>query len=313
MKISGALMLLVLALMATPSQVFAGITFPQNGSSLTYASFVTAKTAQGNITAASTDSYSFQQTGNQWNVTETITGKITCSPPAAQLSVRFLTTSDIMGANSIVSNDPNVVIKVSYVVQDRVVQSTPIGSNVPAGYSAKCTVGGSDVASISQATPALYASGFRYYVLFYVQPTGVAAGSSVPVAIMSSTISGVQNVTVLNTSRPALVGTITGIIGGTLYWDRDSGILLLEESTSSTQSDRMLLTYSTVPIPEFELSQIVAIVTTTIALFALAVNRKRPRSTSRRLSGPEISHLSSPGISWIFVIWHMSFSFSSLG
>ena len=127
MKIRNALMLLVLALVATPTQVFAGIIFPQNGLSLTYASFVTAKTSQGNITAASTDSYSFQQTGNQWNVTERITGKITCFPQAAQLSVRFRTTSDIMGANSIVSNDPNIDLKVSYVVQDRVVESTPIG------------------------------------------------------------------------------------------------------------------------------------------------------------------------------------------
>ncbi len=294
MKISSASMLLVLALVATPSQVFASMTFPQNGSSLTYASFVTSKTSQGNITAASTDSYSFQQTGSQWNVTERITGKITCSPQAAQLSVRFRTTSDIMGANSIVSNDPNIDIKVSYVVQDRVVESTPIGSNVPAGYSAECTVGGIDVAAVSQATPALYVSGFRYYVLLYIQTAGVAVGSSVPVAIMTSTISGIQNVIVLNTSRPAFVGTITGITSGSLYWDRDSGILLSEESTSSTQSERMLLTYSTVPIPEFELSQIIAIVTTTITLFALAVNRKRPHSSSRRLSVPIISYLSSP-------------------
>jgi hypothetical protein len=250
------------------------MTFPQNGSTLTYATLTTAQTLQGNITATSTDSYNFQQIGTQWNVTEMITGKIICSPPAAQLSVRFRTTSDLMGTNSIVSNDPNIDIKVSYVVQDRVVESTPIGSNVPAGYSAKCTLGGNDVASISQATPALYASGFRYYVLFYIQTAGVNVGSSVPVAIMTSTISGIQNVTVLNTSRPALAGTLTGIISGRLYWDRNSGILLLEESNSGTQSERMSLISSTVPIPEFQLSQVVALVTTAIVLFAFGRKSK---------------------------------------
>jgi hypothetical protein len=281
MKVNVPSLLLVLVVLAAPGQVSADVTFPQNGSSLTYTALATAQTSQGNISATSSDSYSFQQAGTQWNVTETITGKITCFPPTAQLSVRFLTTADIMGVQSTVSNDPSIDIKVSYLVRDRVVESTPIGSSVPAGYSAKCTLGGNDVASVSQATPALYASGFRYYVLFYIQPTGITVGSSVPVAIMTSTISGVQNVTVLNTPRPALVGTLTGIISGTLYWDRDSGILLLGQSTSSSQSDRMALTYSTVPIAEFHLPQVVAIITTIFVLFALTGNRKQATNPHR--------------------------------
>jgi hypothetical protein len=292
-KASSVLVFLVLALAAAPSQVSADITFPQNESTLTYATFMTAGTSQGNVTAVSTDSYSFQQIGNQWNVTETITGKITCFPPAAHLSVRFGTTSDFMGANSSVSTDPNILIKVSYMIQNRTIESTPIGPNVAAGYSAKCTLEGNDLASVflSQGTPALYASPFiRYYVLFYIQTAGVTVGSSVPVAILTSTITGIQNVTVLNTSRPALVGTVTGIISGMLYWDMHSGILLMEESkTGSTESERMLLIQSTVPIPEFQLSQVVAIVTLSIVLFVLAGNRKRflVQNGNHPASGPK--------------------------
>ena len=278
MRACRVLMFFVLALAASPSQVAAEVPFPQNGSTLTYAVFDSAATSQGNITVASVDSYSFQQIGNQWNVTETIKGKITCTPNTAQLSVRFRTTSDIMGTNSIVSNDPNINIMVSYVVQDRVVESTSIGSNTPAGYSAECTLAGSAIASLSQATPALYTSGFRYYVIFYIQASGLGVGSSVPVAIMTSTISGTQNVLVLNTSRFALVGTLAGMISGVLYWDRASGILLVEESTSGTQSERISLTQSTVPIPEFEFPQIATIVAISI-LFALA---KRYRKSSHR-------------------------------
>ena len=247
MKIRSALMLLVLALAAASNQVSADMAFPQNGSTLTYALLTTAKTSQGNITAASTDSYSLQQIGNQWNVTETITGKITCSPPAAQLSVRFHTTSDIMGANSAVSSDPNIEIKVSYLIQDRIVKSTPIGVNVPAGFSAKCTLGGNDLGSVGQDTGALYASSLRYYVLFYIQTIGVTEGTLVPVSLLTATISGTQNVAVLNTTRPALVGTLTGFISGSLYWDKDSGILLMSESTSSVQSDKISLINSTFP------------------------------------------------------------------
>jgi hypothetical protein len=289
-KASSVLVFLVLALAAAPSQVSADITFPQNESTLTYATFITAGTSQGNVTATSTDSYSFQQIGNQWNVTETITGKINCFPPGAQLSIRFRTTSDLMGANSTVSNDPNISIRVSYMMQDRVVESTPIGSNVPAGYFAKCTLEGNDLASVTQGTPALYAYAFRYYVLFYIQTAGVTVGSSVSVAILTSTITGIQNVTVLTTSRPALVGTVTGIISGMLYWDRYSGILLMEESkTGSTESERMLLIQSTVPISEFQLSQVVAIVTLSIVLFALAGNRKRflVQNGNHPASGPK--------------------------
>lgn len=237
----------VLALAAAAGRVSADMAFPQNGSTLTYALLTTAKTSQGNITAASTDSFSFQQMGSQWNVTETITGKITCPSPAAQLSVRFHTISDIMGVNSTVSTDPNIEIRVSYVIQDRIVKSTPIGPNVPAGYSAKCTLGGIDLGSIDQDTEALFPGTLRYYVLFYIQTAGVTQGSLVPVSLLTATISGTQNVTVLNTSRPALVGTLTGFFSGSLYWDRDSGILLLMESTSPVQSDRMLLINSTYP------------------------------------------------------------------
>ena len=223
------------------------IRLPQNGSALTYATLTTVKTSQGNITAASTDSYSFQQIGNQWNVTETISSKITCSPPAAQLSVRFRTTSDFMGANSAVSNDPNIKLKVSYMIQDRIIKSTPVGSNVPAGYSAKCTLGGNDLGSVGQVTGALYASTLRYYVLFYIQTTGVTEGTLVPISLLTVTISGTQNVAVLNTSRLALVGTLTGLTSGSVCWDKESGILLLEESTTGTESEKMLLINSTYP------------------------------------------------------------------
>ena len=273
---------LILVLAATPSPASASITFPQDGSNVTYATFTTAQTRQGNITVSSTDSYVFEQMGAkwnwtepQWNVTETITGKITCSPPEAQLSVRYRTTSDIMGAHSSVSNDPNIAIKVSYMLQDRVVQSTLIGSNVPAGYSAKCTLGGNDVASVFVDTPALHAFGSRYYVLFYVQAGTVNIGGSVPVTTVTSTILGTQYVTVLNTPRLAFVGAITGFTSGVLYWDVGSGILLLEQSTAGSQSDRMRLTYSTVPIPEFHLSEAVVIISTTFVLLAFPRNRKR--------------------------------------
>ena len=163
------------------------------------------------------------------------------------MSVRFHTTSDIMGANSTVSSDPNIEIKVSYLIQDRIVKSTPIGPNVPVGYSAKCTLGGNDLGSVDQATEALYASSLRYYVLFYIQTIGITEGTLVPISLLTATISGTQNVTVLNTTRPALVGTLTGFISGSLYWDKDSGILLMSESTSSVQSDKISLINSTFP------------------------------------------------------------------
>jgi hypothetical protein len=237
----------VLALAATASRVSADMAFPQSGATLTYAYLTTSKTSQGNITATSTDSYSFQQIGNQWNVTETLAGKITCSTSTAQLSVRFHKISDIMGANSSVSTDPNIDIRVSYVIQDRIVRSTPIGPNAPVGYSAKCTLGGNDFGVINVDTEAVLAGTLRYYVLFYIQTARVTQGSLVPVSLLTATISGTKNVTVLNTSRPALVGTLTGFISGSLYWDRDSGILLLAETTSAVQSDRMLLINSSLP------------------------------------------------------------------
>lgn len=284
-RVTGVLTFLVVCtLLVTTTQVSAIDTFRENGSALVYSTSISAKTSQENITAALTDSYSFLQIGDQWNVTETLTGKIICSPSTARLSVRFRTPSDIMGTNSTVSNDPNIGIKVSYVVQDRVVQSTPIGPNVPIGFSAKCTSSGVDIGPISQATPALYASSFRYYVLFYIEPSGLGVGSSVPVAIMTSTISGTQTLVVLNTPRLALVGTLTGVISGIMYWDRESGILLLEESTSSTQSESMMLISSTAPIPEFHLPQITLILTISILLFAFVRNRKRIQKTWRKLS-----------------------------
>jgi hypothetical protein len=239
---------LILALAVAPSRVSADLAFPQSGSILTYSTITTAKTSQGSVTADSTDSYSFQQVGSQWNVTETITGKIVCSPSGAQVSVQFHTTSDIMGATVAVSTSPNIKIRVSYMMENRIVKSTLIGPNVPAGYSAKCTLGGVDLGSVGQDTGALYASSLRYYVLFYIQTAGVTKGSVVPVSLLTATISGTQNVTVLNTSRPALVGALTGLISGSLYWDRDSGILLLAESTSSVESERILLVNSTFPL-----------------------------------------------------------------
>ena len=267
--------LIVCVLVAAPTQVSASETFPQNGSVLAYLTSVGARASQGNITATLTDSYSFLQMGDQWNVTEILSGKIACFPSTASLSVRFLTTSDVMGAKAIVSNDPNIDIRVSYVLRDRVVESTPIGPNVPIGFSAKCTAGGVDIGPISEATPALYASGFQYYVLFYIQPSGLGVGSSVPVAIMTSTISGTQTLVVFNTSRLALVGTVAGMMSGVLYWDRESGILLLEESTSNTQYESMTLISSSVPVPEFQFPQIIAILATSILLlFALGRNRK---------------------------------------
>ncbi len=279
MKVSWLSVILVLALTLAiaPSRVSAETPFPQNGSTLTYSVFMTAKSSQGNITATSTDSYSFQQIGNEWNVTETVIGKISCHPPTADLSVRYRTISDIFGVNSSVSSDPNILIKVSYMVQNRTIVSTPIGPNVAAGYFAKCSLGGKDIASVGQATPALYVSPFiRYYVMFHIQTAGVGVGTLVPVGILPSTITAIESVAVMNTSRPALVGTITGIISGRIYWDQESGILLLEESTNGIQSERMLLSYSTVPIPEFRLSQVaLGVATSVVLLFALAGNRKR--------------------------------------
>ena len=233
------------ALAATPSQVSADIIFPRMA--LSYATLTTAKSSQGNITATSMDSYSFQQIGSQWNVAETIAGKITCSPSTAQLNVRFQTRSDIMGVNSSVSTDPNIEIPVSYVVQDRIIMSTPIGPNAPVGYTAKCTLGGTEVGTISEDTGAVLAGSLPSYVWFYIQTAGVTQGSVVHISIMTLTISRTQNVTVMNTSRPAFVGTITGFFGGTFYWDRDSGILLLAETTTGPQSDRMMLVNSTLP------------------------------------------------------------------
>jgi hypothetical protein len=238
--------LLVLILVTMPSQATADTAFPQNGSTLTYSLLTTAKTSQGNITAASTDSYTLQQVGNQWNVTETLSGKITCSPSAAQLNVKFHTRSDIMGINSSVSTDPNIEIPVSYVIQDRLIISTPISPNAPVGFTAKCSLGGTDVGTINQDTGAVLAGSMPGYVWFYIETAGVTQGSAVPISTVTATISGMQNVTVMSTSRPALVGTISGFISGSFYWDRDTGILLLEETTG-LQSDRMQLVSSNLP------------------------------------------------------------------
>jgi hypothetical protein len=246
-KTSILFVLLVLVVVAAPTQVSADLAFPQNGATLTYSLLSTAGTSQGNITATSTDSYSFQQIGNQWNVTEMITGKVTCFPSTAQLSVKFHTRSDIMGVNSSVSTNPNINIPVSYVIQDRIIMSSSIGPNAPVGFTAKCALGETDVGTIYQDTGAVLAGGLLTYVFFYIETAGLTKGSTVHISIMTVTISGTQNVTVMNIPRPAFVGTISGIFGGTFYWDRDSGILLLAESTANGQSDRMLLTNTSIP------------------------------------------------------------------
>ena len=229
---------------ATPSQVFADSSFPHDGATLTYSVTTTGQGSPGSIVAVANDSYKFSKLGDGWNVTETLTGKITCSPSSATLSVKYQTTSDIMGQNATATNNPNILIQVSYVVKDRIVESTSIGPNVPAAYMATCNFGGNNVASIAGGTAALYAFGFKFYVFIYIQAAGVAQGSSVPVSIMAATISGTQNLQVLGKSRTALVGTMSGFISGTMYWDSSSGILLLEKSTSGMQTEQMQLTAS---------------------------------------------------------------------
>jgi hypothetical protein len=61
---------------------------------------------------------------------------------------------------------------------------------------------------------------------------------------MAATISGTQTVQVLGKSWTALVGTIPGLISGTMYWESNSGILLLEKSTSGVQTEQMQLIQS---------------------------------------------------------------------
>jgi hypothetical protein len=235
---------LVLIVAVIPSQVFADKSFPHDGATLTYALTTTGQAAAGSILAFANDSYEFSTLGDGWNVTETFTGKITCSPSSATLSVKYQTTSDIMGQNAAASNNPNIRIQVSYVVKDRIVESTSIGPNVPADYIATCNFGGNNIASIAGGTAALYAFGFKFYVFIYIQPAGIGLGSTVPVSIMAATISGTQNLQVAGESRAALVGTLSGFATGNMYWDSTSGILLLAKLTSVTQTDQMQLVES---------------------------------------------------------------------
>lgn len=244
MKTSGVSVFLVLIVAVMPSQAFAESSFPHDGATLTYAMTTTGHGSPGSIVAVANDSFRFSKSGDGWNVTETVVGKITCSSSSATLSVKYSTQSDFMGQNAAATNNPNILIQVSYVVEGRMVASTSIGPNVPAAYSATCNFGGNNEASISGGTPALYASAFKFYVFIYIQPAGVAQGSSVPVSIMAATISGTQTIQALGKSWTALVGTIPGLITGTMYWEKNSGILLLEKDTSGMQTDQMQLTKS---------------------------------------------------------------------
>jgi len=228
-----------------PSHVFAGNSFPHDGATLTYSITTTDQTTSGSIVAIANDSYKFSALGDGWNVTETLTGKITCSPSSATLSVKYQTTSDIMGQNATATNNPNILIEVSYVVNDRMIESTPIGPNVPAAYMATCNFGENNglpiTASIAGGTGAIDAAPFKYYVPVYIQPAGVAQGSSVPVSIMTATISGTQTVQALGKSWTAFVGTMSGFGGGTMYWESNSGILLSAKLSSPVQTDQWQL------------------------------------------------------------------------
>lgn len=245
MKTIGLLVFLVLAIAIMPNCVFGGNSFPHDGATLTYAITTTDQTASGSIVAVANDSYKFSALGDGWNVTETLTGKITCSPSSGTLSVKYQTTSDIMGQNATATNNPNILIQVSYVVNDRMIESTAIGPNVPAAYMATCNFGENNglpiTADIAGGTAAIDAAGFKYYVPVYIQTAGLAQGSSVPVSIMTATISGTQTVQALGKSWNALVGTMSGFDTGTMYWDSTSGILLSAKLTSIAQTDQMQL------------------------------------------------------------------------
>jgi len=121
--------------------------------------------------------------------------------------------------------------------------STPIGPNVPGIYFATCLLGGGNKISITGGTVALYTS-LRYYVFTYIQSTGLTPGCSMHVAITTATISGTQEIQALGEPRTALVGTISGFVSATMYWDSSTGILLLEKSASSLQTEQMQLIQS---------------------------------------------------------------------
>jgi hypothetical protein len=232
LRVIGLLVFLVLAIAVMPSHVSAAISFPHDGAKLTYLVTEMGNSSFGSIAAVTNDTYFFSKLGDSWNVTEILVGKISCSPNTGTLTVKYGTLSDIMGLNATALRSPNIFIQVSYIIKDRMVLSTPIGTNVPASYEATCNFGGIKEVLTGGGTPAPYASAFKYYVFTYIQPEGVSKGSTIPVAIMQATISGTQTVQALGRSWTALVGTIPGLISGTIYWESNSGILLLEKSTT---------------------------------------------------------------------------------
>jgi hypothetical protein len=243
LKTIGLLVFLVLVVAIVPSHVSADISFPYEGAKLTYTIIDLANSSLGSIAAVANDSYTFSKLGDSWNVTERLVGKITCSPGTATLNVKYGTISDMMALKAAVSSSPNIVIQVSYITKDRLIVSTPIGPNVPAIYFATCNLGGGNKISIAGGTVALYTS-LRYYTFTYIQPTEVTPGCSIPVAITTATISGTQDIQALGNPRAALVGTISGFVFATMYWDSSSGILLLEKSASSLQTEQMQLIQS---------------------------------------------------------------------
>ena len=244
LKAVGLLVFLAIVLAIMPSHVSAGMSFPHDGAKLTYQIIEMDNSSFGSISAVTNDTYFFSKLGDSWNVTETLTGKIACSPSTGTLTIKYGTTSDIMGQNATALKSSNISIQVSYIVKDRMVLSTPIGPNVPASYEATCNFGGINQVFTSGGTPAVDASAFKYYVLTYIQPAGVSPGSSVPVSIMTATITGTQNVQVLGKSRTAFVGTISGLLSGIMYWDSSSGILLLAKSTIGDMTEQVQLVQS---------------------------------------------------------------------
>jgi hypothetical protein len=241
LKVLGLLAFMILGMAVVPSHVSARISFPHDGARLEYAITDMSNSSFGSIAAVANDSYTFSKLGDSWNVTEILVGRIACSPTAATLSVKYGTTSDIFGQKASVSSSPNIFIQASYIINDRIIVSTSIGPKAPASYYATCTFREGNKISIAGGTVALYASTFKYYVFTYIDPTGVTQGTSVPVSIVTATISGTQPIQALGKSRTALVGTISGFVSATMYWEISSGILLLEKSTSTLQTEQMQL------------------------------------------------------------------------
>lgn len=241
MKTVALLWLIILAIVVVPSHVSAGTSFPHDDARLVYAVTDMANSTLGSIAAVANDSYTFSTLGDSWNVTESLVGRIACDPSTATLSVKYGTLSDIFGQKGLPSISPNISLHVSYIIQNRMIVSTPIGPNVPAAYYATCTFQKDGRISIAGGTAALYAYVFKYYVFTFIDPMGVSQGTQVPVSIVTATICGTRAMQALGKSLTALVGTISGFAAATLYWDSSTGILLWEKSTSSLETEQMQL------------------------------------------------------------------------